>query len=473
MGDAETGTEPEPAGNGGGADDSAGNSANNGAAPWPRPEYAWYVVGILTVAYTVSFIDRQIIALLVEPIRRDLQISDTQISLLQGFAFAIFYTVMGLPIAHFADRHSRRAIIASGILFWSIMTAACGLARNFWQLFAARVGVGVGEAALSPPAYSIIADYFPPDRLSRAISFYSMGIYIGAGLAFVVGGAVIHLVETAGVTTLPWLGEVYSWQVTFLTVAAPGLLVVALMATVREPVRRGLLPKGNDPVKAPSSPTVGEVIAFVRESRFVLSSHYMGHAFLALIAYANFAWIPTFMIRVHDWTASEVGFVFGMQVLVFGTSGVVFGGWWADKLRARGRTDANMRVSMYAALVMMPTLIAAPLVSHPVLAIVLVTPGVFLVSVPFGIAPAALQVITPNQMRAQISALYLFVANIIGLGLGPTVVALITDYVFGDDLAVRYSIAIMGGTVAPLAAVSLALGFKHYRAALIKAGSWS
>ncbi len=463
MGEADPGVTPQ----------SFSTQAGAGETSWPRPTYAWYVVGILTIAYTVSFIDRQIVALLVEPIRRDLQISDTQISLLQGFAFAIFYTVMGLPIARFADRHSRRAIIASGILFWSVMTAACGLAHNFWQLFGARVGVGVGEAALSPPAYSIIADYFPPDRLSRAISFYSMGIYIGAGLAFVVGGVVIHLVENSGVTTLPLLGQVYPWQVTFLTVAAPGLLVVALMATVKEPIRRGLLPKRTSNPTANVPPTVAQVVTFVGQNRYILSSHYLGHAFLALISYANFAWIPTFMIRNHGWSASQVGFVFGLLVLIFGTSGVVTGGWWADKLRARGRTDANMRVSMYAALIVLPTLVAAPLVTSPVLAMALVAPGIFLLSVPFGIAPAALQVVTPNQMRAQISALYLFVANIIGLGLGPTVVALITDYGFGDDLAVRYSLAIMGGTAAPLAAISLALGLKHYRSSLKQSVDWT
>jgi MFS family permease len=463
MGEADPGVTPQ----------SVSTQAGAGETSWPRPTYAWYVVGILTIAYTVSFIDRQIVALLVEPIRRDLQISDIQISLLQGFAFAIFYTVMGLPIARFADRHSRRAIIASGILFWSVMTAACGLAHNFWQLFGARVGVGVGEAALSPPAYSIIADYFPPDRLSRAISFYSMGIYIGAGLAFVIGGAVIHLVENSSVITLPLLGQVYPWQVTFLTVASPGLLVVALMATVKEPIRRGLLPKRTSKPSANAPPTVAQVVTFVGQNRYILSSHYLGHAFLALIGYANFAWIPTFMIRNHGWSAPQVGFVFGLLVLIFGTSGVVTGGWWADKLRARGRTDANMRVSMYAAIIMLPTLVAAPLVTSPVLAMALIAPGIFLLSVPFGIAPAALQVITPNQMRAQISALYLFVANIIGLGLGPTVVALITDYGFGDDLAVRYSLAITGGTVAPLAAISLALGLKHYRSSLKQSVDWT
>ena len=306
-----------------------------------------------------------------------------------------------------------------------------------------------------------------------------MGIYIGAGLAFIAGGAVIHLVESAGVTTLPFLGEVYSWQVTFLTVAAPGLIVVALMATVKEPIRRGLLPKNRDATTPTSdtarvtSPTMAQVVAFVYQSRKVLASHYLGHACLALIGYANFAWIPTFMIRNHGWSASQVGLVFGLIILVGGTSGVVTGGWWADWLRKRGRTDANMRVSMYVSLIMVPGMICAPLVESTVLAMALIGPGVFLLAVPFGIAPAAIQVITPNQMRAQISAIYLFVANIIGLGLGPTVVALITDYVFADDMAVRCSLAIVGGTVAPLAAISLALGLKHYRAGLDTAKSWA
>lgn len=464
MKDTETGSDTGP-------DIGAGASE----APWPRPAYAWYVLGVLTLAYTVSFIDRQILALLVEPIRRDLKISDTEISLLQGFAFAIFYTIMGLPIARLADVRSRRVIVAVGIFFWSVMTAACGLTRNFWQLFGARVGVGVGEAALSPPAYSIISDYFPPDRLSRAISFYSMGIYIGAGLAFVVGGAVIHLVEAAGVTTVPLLGDLFPWQITFLVVALPGLVVVALMTTVREPVRRGLAAvKGPVmPKTAAAPPSVAQVAAFVKERWKVLSSHYVGYALFALVGYANISWIPTFIIRTHGWTASEVGLTYGVLILVFGTAGVVSGGWLADRMRRRGRADANMRVTMYAAIAITAPLIAAPLMDDPVIALVLIAPGIFLVSLPFGVAPAALQVITPNQMRAQVSALYLFVVNIIGLGLGPTVVALITDYVFGDDLALRYSLAIMGGVTAPLAALVLALGLKHYRTSLDLAKAWN
>lgn len=412
---------------------------------------------------------------MVEPIRRDLKISDTEVSLLQGLAFATFYTVMGLPIARFADTHSRRATIAAGVFFWSVMTAACGLAKDFWQLFAARVGVGVGEAALSPPAYSIISDYFPPDRLSRAISIYSMGIYIGAGLAFIVGGTVIHLVDVTGITTLPLIGEMYSWQITFLIVAVPGIVVVMLMKTVREPIRRGLVSRAGKPADKPAiaSPPLREVAGFVKARWKVLTSHYLGYALMALIGYANISWIPTFVIRTYGWSASQVGLIYGVMILVFGTAGVTFGGWWADKLRARGRTDANMRVTMYAALAIFAPLVAAPLMDDAIMAMVLVAPGIFLVSLPFGVAPAALQVITPNQMRAQVSALYLFVANIIGLAIGPTVVALITDYGFGDDLALRYSLAIMGGVTAPLSALALGLGLKHYRASLEQAKTWA
>ena len=179
-------------------------------APWPNPLYAWFVVGVLMLAYMNSFIDRQILSLLVEPIRADLGISDTQVSLLAGLAFSIFYTLMGVPLARLADQSNRRNIILVGIGSWSIMTALCGAAQNFWQLFLARIGVGVGEAALSPAAFSMIADYFPKQRLARAISVYSMGVYFGAGLALMIGGVVIKMVSALPPTVLPVIGEVLS-----------------------------------------------------------------------------------------------------------------------------------------------------------------------------------------------------------------------------------------------------------------------
>ena len=209
-------------------------------APYPSIKYAWYVVAVLTFVYVFSFIDRQILNLLVKPIRRDLGISDTQMSLLMGLAFALFYTICGIPLGRLADRNSRRGMIAIGFVLWSIMTACCGLAQNFIQMLAARIGVGVGEAALSPSAYSLISDYFPKEKRATAISIYSMGIYIGSGLAFLLGGIVVSLAEKQQAWNLPIVGATRPWQVIFFIVGLPGVLLALLMFTIREPLRRGL-----------------------------------------------------------------------------------------------------------------------------------------------------------------------------------------------------------------------------------------
>jgi MFS family permease len=213
--------------------DNSGTPHNSG--------YAWYVVIVLMVIYTLSFIDRQILAFLVGPIRADLQISDTAIGLLGGFAFAIFYTLLGLPMGWLADRKSRRGLIAIGLVFWSLMTALCSLARSFGTLFAARIGVGVGEATLTPAAFSLIADYFPREKLARALSVYSMGILIGSGLAFIVGGAVVQAMNGMPALQVPVLGTMAPWRLTFLIVGLPGLAIALLLLTVREPVRRNVI----------------------------------------------------------------------------------------------------------------------------------------------------------------------------------------------------------------------------------------
>lgn len=198
--------------------------------------YAWYIVGVLMLAYLFSYIDRSILSLLVGPIRSDLQLSDTQLSLLHGFAFALFYAILGFPIGRAADRYHRVGIIVTGISFWSIMTAACGLAKSFPQLFLARMGVGIGEAALNPCAYSIITDSFPRRLLARALSTYVMGTYMGFGVAFVIGGLVVEAITQAPVIQLPVLGQIHTWQAAFFYVGLPGLIVALLiLLTVREP----------------------------------------------------------------------------------------------------------------------------------------------------------------------------------------------------------------------------------------------
>src|ERR1700735_997165 len=245
---------------------SAGAAASSDSSPYPSSFAAWYSVAVLMLIYIFSFIDRSAISLIVEPMKRDLQISDTQIGLLQGSAFAPLYTFLGLPIARLSDRHSRRAIIAAGVFIWSIMATLCGLARTVMQLFVARIGVGVGEAALSPAAYSVITDSFPRSKLGSAFGVYNIGITIGAGIAFLVGGIVVAAVSHAGASyTLPLFGEVRAWQMVFIVTGAPGILLPLLLLTFREPARRGLLRKQSaaEPTAALLRPPLSEVLSYV------------------------------------------------------------------------------------------------------------------------------------------------------------------------------------------------------------------
>jgi MFS family permease len=416
--------------------------------PYPRPGYAWYVVGVLTLVYVFSFIDRQILNLLVRPIRRDLGISDTQMSLLMGFSFALFYTLFGIPLGRLADAHSRRGLIAVGFVFWSVMTAGCGLARNFAQMLLLRVGVGVGEAALSPAAYSLISDYFPPQRRATAISVYSMGIYIGSGLAFVLGGVVVGFVSTHEAWQLPLIGATRPWQVIFFVVGLPGVLLALLLWTVAEPARRDRRLSG------PAQVPLAEVLGYMRSNLGTFLCHTVGFALLSFSSYGSSAWIPTFFQRNHGWTAGRAGVVYGLIVLVFSTVGVVAGGRLADRMAARGLRDATMRVGLIVALAWLPFGVLFPLAPGGWWAAALLVPASFLASAPFGVAPAAIQQIMPNAMRGQASAVYLFVVNLIGLGLGPSAVALTTDYVFRNDNAVNYSLLIVT-TAAHLAAAAL------------------
>src|SRR5882762_1767566 len=209
--------------------------------PYPSPGYSWYVVGVLTLVYVFSFIDRQIMSLLVRPLRRDLNITDTQVSILMGLGFAIFYTLCGIPLGRLADTRSRRSIIVAGFVAWSFFTAMCGLAKNFSQMLLWRIGVGVGEASLSPSAFSLITDYFPKERLATAISVYSMGIYIGAGMAYLLGGIVVGFASSQEMYNLPLVGATRSWQLVFFIVGLPGIFLALLLYTVREPARRGRL----------------------------------------------------------------------------------------------------------------------------------------------------------------------------------------------------------------------------------------
>lgn len=424
-------------------------------------ESPWYLVTVLTVAYVFSFVDRSILSLMVGPIRADLGLSDTGISVLHGFAFAIFYTVLGIPIARIADRANRRNLIVAGVTFWSLATAACGLAGNFIQLFLARVGVGVGEAALSPAAYSMISDRFPPERLGRALAVYTLGAIAGIGLALIIGGTVVGLVARGGETVLPLVGEVRPWQAVFFVVGLPGLLVAGWLATLAEPPRRRLAAAGSAAGLWPWMQRYGRAYA----------GHLLGFALLAIILNAVVAWAPSHLIRNFGYTPAEVGLTLGGAVLLFGTAGIFCGGLLADHWRARGRPDGALRVGVVSAVGSLPFgLLAFTTESLPVLVAAL-APLSFFGTFAYGAAPTAVQFMTPAANRAVASAVYLFFLNLVGMGGGPFVTALVTDRVFGNDNAVGQSLALVIVASAAGAAALLAWSLPDHRRAVAAAGA--
>jgi len=439
------------------------------AAGYPSAWRAWFAVAILTLLYIFSYVDRTVLTLLVAPIRKDLQITDTEVSLLHGFAFAIFYTLLGLPFGRLVDRRHRIGIISVAIFVWSVMTAVCGLARSFWQLFLARVGVGVGEAALSPAAYSIITDYFAPDKRSRALSVYVLGSYLGMAMAYVIGGGLVSMLAGAPRWNLPVIGPMEGWRIAFMLVGLPGLLLAPLIWVVREPKRRGTLQQDGAPV---GSIPLRDLFAYVGLHWKTYSAHFLGFGLLCLLINGMALWTPTFLMRIHGWSVGHAGAVYGLMIGVFGGSGVVAGGWFSDHLQKRGyRGACFITAAIGSACAIIPTALM-PIAPDVRLVLALMAPALFFGGVPFGLAVSAIQQITPNQMRGQVSAMYQFFNNMLGIGCGPLAVALLTDYVFKDEKALGWSMAIVGGLSALLATIVLVAGIRPYVASLERADAW-
>lgn len=438
-------------------------------AGYPSAGRAWFAVAMLTGLYIFSYIDRTILTLLVAPIRRDLQISDTEISLLHGFAFALFYTFLGLPLGRLSDRYHRIGIISIGIFVWSVMTAISGFARSFWQLFLARVGVGVGEAALSPAAYSIITDYFPPEKRSRALSTYVLGSYLGMALAYLIGGGLIAMLDNAPHWHLPVVGPLEGWRIAFLVVGLPGLLLAPLVWVVREPRRRGTLRQAGAPVR---SVPIRELLQYLKQHWQTYTAHFLGFGLLCLLINGMALWTPTFLIRVHGWSVGEAGAAYGLMIGIFGGSGVVAGGWFSDYLQNRGRRAACfITAALGSACSLIPTVLM-PVVPDSRMMLALMAPALFFGGVPFGLAVSAIQQITPNQMRGQVSAMYQFFNNLLGIGCGPLLIAVVTDYVFQDENSLGYSMAIVGGAAALIATIVLTAGIRPYVLSLERADAW-
>lgn len=422
--------------------------------------YAWFVVFMLCLAQVISFIDRQIITLLVDPIREDLGITDVQISWLQGFAFALFYGVIAIPIGRMVDSKNRKAIVAIGMVIFSLATAICGVAKAFWQLFVARMFVGIGEATLSPSTFSMLADYFPRKTLTRALSIFTGSGFIGSGIALVLGGVVIEQMLAIGPVDLGFLGTIRPWQMTFMAVSLPGLvLVVVLWFTVREPPRISAAKQETE-----SALSLKQAWIYLMDNKRVLGSVVFGFTFLAMMMFSLGAWVPTFFIRTYGMSIGDIGSIFGVYFMVLGTSGVICGGVIADWLRARGYGDSNMRAGIFAAVMTMPFVAAFPLAGDQTWSLVLLAPVIFFGTMPFGTGPSALPLIVPNRLRGQVVALYLLVATLLGQGCGPWFVAMFTDYVLQDPNLIRYSISVVCPVILLIGAAILYWGAKPYAA---------
>ena len=420
---------------------------------------AWYALCVLSLAYILSYLDRIIINLLVQPIKSDLSLSDTQFGMLQGLAFGLFYTLMALPLGRMADLYSRRNIIAVGTAVFSLFSFFSGLAQNFWQLFVARVGVGAGEASLTPASHSIISDSFPPEKLGRAMSIFTMSAFLGIGLAYLFGGSIVSLLNEINAIHLPIIGEVKSWQMAFFCVALPGAVVIPLLYTFPEPRRRVLDTQGIEPVGT----DISVAVSYVWERRKVLWPLFAGFATITLSSYASAVWTPAFFIRTYSWSAADIGFWYGLTYIAMGPAGAYFGGWMCDRLTAAGKTDAPLRVAAYGYVGAGVFGGLAPLMPTGALAMLLFAPAVFLSTLPFPLAGTALQLIAPSALKAQLAALYMLVINVVGLGLGPLAVGLMTDYIFQAEDQIRYSLAFVNAFCAPAAFLFLMLAFEPYR----------
>ena len=425
---------------------------------WPvAPRLAWFSVVVLMLATILGYLDRQIFSLLVGPIRSSLEITDFQFSLLQGVAFGLFYAVFGLPFGWLVDRTSRRAVITVGVLLWSAATIGCGLSQNVQQLALARFAVGVGEAALLPAVFSLLADIFPQRRLGLAFGLFGTGSTIGSALAYSGGGLLIRHFEKLGGATLPLIGALQPWQVVFVIVGLPGA-VVAFLPWLVPDLRKGRR------IERKASPK-GLLLAFIGKNPTYFLCHFGGFGLNAVLAFGTAAWTPALLTRHMGLDIAQAGLLMGIIGSTIGLLGYAGNGWLVDRWFAAGQRDAHLRYYAYS-FVFMAVVAPIAFLSTSLWVFVPLYALVF-VLLPFsGPAVAHLQMATPPELRGQVSALFALSYNLMGMTLGPSGVALVTDYVFHDPMMIHKSMAIMFFTTAVLGAIVFRLGLKPSRRAL-------
>jgi MFS family permease len=426
---------------------------------FPSPRAAWISVAVLFVYSVFAMVDRQIMTMLVDPIRRDLGISDVEASLLLGLSFALFYTTIGVAMGWIADRMSRRALIGISVSLWGLASAACGIATNFTELFIARMLVGVGEAALGPAAYSLIADSFPRRRLSLAMSVFIMGGLVGGAIALLAGGVIINWSAQHESIAVPLLGDLHSWRLVFFLTGIPGPLLALLVLLFREPARITGRPLGDSAVSDSLS-------AFLRENWVLLTLLCVGFGSMSMIVNSTFAWTPTILDRTFGTSPLQIGLVMSLLVLFAGLPGQLTTGWWVDRRHARGDYAANLRLFQVTLPLAACSGIFALLSGHLVVFGIAMIPHYFFAMTFLGVAAAALQMVTPGPLRGRVSGLFIMIITLIGFGAGPTLVATVSTAIDAGGMAIGKALAIVIGGAAIVATLALTLALNRFRAAL-------
>lgn len=429
------------------ASDAADPVAASAAAGAPAqddrvPFGAWWMLFVLFLLYCLSLLDRQVLSMLVDPIRTDLGLTDVEMGIILGPAFAIFYGLFGWPLGWAADRYPRRWVIYLGVTFWSVAAAASGLARSFWTLLLCRIGVGSGEASLTPAAYSLMGDRFPRRRLTTAMSIYQTGSMVGTAAAFAIGGLVIGFASNLSTHTIPLIGHLQPWQITLIITGAPGILLALLVWTFSEPARRQIR-------KAEGAPNKN-FLHFVKDEWRLLVPMALGFSLMVVLGNSLIAWTPTYITRQFGWSPQDYGPLLGLASIASGVTMVVKG-WIVDWLYARGMREAHLRFYTWLVIAAIPVAAAAFLIKEPVTFLILYALLQVLVVQFVVYVAATIHLVTPSELRAQTIAVFISIFSFIGTGLGPFITATVTDVILGGPHMLGESLLIVSMVTLPLA----------------------
>lgn len=433
--------------------------AASSSQPWPKPAVAWYAVGVFALVLMFGQLDQGVINLLITPIKKDFSLADWQISFLTGVAPSLFFVVVGIPLARFVDTHTRKYVLAAGIGVCSLMTTLCGLAQGFWQLFGLRVFVGGGTAVNGPGSYSMLSDFFPRQRLALAIYFLQIGFILGTGVPGILGGYAVAMLSHT--PAQHWMGlTIHYWQLVFMVVGLPALIGALLLLTVPEPPRRGAVQHGGQ-----KAIPLWSIVGYLFKHWRLYAPMFFGLAFSAMETYGTLQWRVPFLERTYGWSIPQAALTLGVSNILFQLVGLIIGSWVTGRL-TRKHDDANVRVVAIFYTLTPIFAILGPLMPNPWLSVFCAgMTGLFGLA---GASPqnAAIQSVTPNQMRGQVTALYLFVFTVIGQGLGPVFISLFTDFVIRDESQIRTAMSVTAAFMTPIAALIIWLGVKPYGKAI-------